>query len=257
MDKLGVATARLAAVYDLPHPVSLTGSRGMPKQPCVPPPPEAARRIFGERLDRVEDYARLLSRDAVQRGLLGPREADRLWERHLMNCAAIVDQVPADAHVVDIGSGAGLPGIVLGLMRRDIAVTLLDPLLRRTVFLEECVGELGLDNVEVRRARAEELARRLNADVVTARAVAPLPKLIEWSLPLLRPGGRLLALKGERAEEELAQAREILRRWRVRDAAVLCVGEDRVGSATRVVRIIAGRAGAADPVRPRRRSRKK
>lgn len=175
-------------------------------EPAVPP---EARAAFGDALDRAEAYVRLLATDGTVRGLIGPREVPRLWDRHLLNSVAIAPLVPPGARVVDVGSGAGLPGIPLALVRPDIRVTLLEPLARRVTFLDECVAALGLDTVTVVRGRAEEgpTVRSLGgADVVTARAVAPLEKLAGWCLPLLRPGGQLLALKGSAAAEELAAA---------------------------------------------------
>jgi 16S rRNA (guanine527-N7)-methyltransferase len=169
--------------------------------------PDAAAAVFGPALDRAAAYARLLATDGTVRGLIGPREVPRLWDRHLLNSAALAPLVPAGARVVDVGSGAGLPGIPLALVRPDLAVTLLEPLARRVTFLDECVDRLGLTNVTVVRGRAEEgpVRRSLGgADVVTARAVAPLDKLAGWCLPLLRPGGLLLALKGSTAAAELA-----------------------------------------------------
>ena len=171
--------------------------------------PAAAAAVFGPALDRATTYAELLATEGTVRGLIGPREVPRLWDRHLLNSAAIASLVPADARVVDVGSGAGLPGIPLALVRPDLTVTLLEPLARRVTFLDECVDRLGLADVTVVRGRAEEgpVRRSLgSADVVTARAVAPLEKLAGWCLPLLRPGGLLLALKGSTAAEELAAA---------------------------------------------------
>lgn len=174
-----------------------------------PAVPAGAAAVFGAALDRAVAYAELLATEGTVRGLIGPREVPRLWDRHLLNSAAIASLVPADARVVDVGSGAGLPGIPLALVRPDLTVTLLEPLARRVTFLDECVDRLGLGNVTVVRGRAEEgpVRRSLGgADVVTARAVAPLDKLAGWCLPLLRPGGLLLALKGSTAVEELAAA---------------------------------------------------
>jgi 16S rRNA (guanine527-N7)-methyltransferase len=171
-------------------------------------PPEAVL-VFGPATDRAAEYVRLLATDGTVRGLIGPREVPRLWDRHLLNSAAIASLVPAGARVVDVGSGAGLPGIPLALARPDVTVTLLEPLARRVAFLTECVDRLGLERVTVVRGRAEEgpVRRDLGgADVVTARAVAPLDKLAGWCLPLLRPGGQLLAMKGSTAAEELAAA---------------------------------------------------
>jgi 16S rRNA (guanine527-N7)-methyltransferase len=172
-----------------------------------PAVPAEALAVFGPATDRAAEYVRLLATDGTVRGLIGPREVPRLWERHLLNSAAIASLVPAGARVVDVGSGAGLPGIPLALARPDLTVTLLEPLARRVAFLTECVDRLGLVRVTVVRGRAEEgpVRRDLGgADVVTARAVAPLDKLAGWCLPLLRPGGRLLAIKGSTATEELA-----------------------------------------------------
>ena len=171
--------------------------------------PAEAAAVFGPAIDRAAEYVRLLATDGTVRGLIGPREVPRLWDRHLLNSAAIASLVPAGARVVDVGSGAGLPGIPLALVRPDLTVTLLEPLARRVAFLTECVDRLGLERVTVVRGRAEEgpVRRDLGgADVVTARAVAPLDKLAGWCLPLLRPGGRLLAMKGSTAAEELASA---------------------------------------------------
>ncbi|MEY9214431.1 16S rRNA (guanine(527)-N(7))-methyltransferase RsmG [Thermobifida halotolerans] len=198
---------------------------------------DAARELFGETLPVAQRYAELLADVGVTRGLIGPREVPRLWERHLMNCAVVEELIPRGAEIIDIGSGAGLPGVVLGILRPDLSVTLLEPLLRRTVFLQECVDLLGLDNVTVHRGRAEEVRKKLKADFVTARAVAPLPKLIGWALPLLRNGGSLLALKGERAEDELAAARQDLSKQRPNVADVIRVGGGKVDPATTVVRV--------------------
>ena len=220
----------------------------MLNEATAPPAPAAAREVFGDALGRTEEYARILVGAAVERGLLGPREVDRIWDRHLINCAVVAEVIPERARVVDIGSGAGLPGIVLGIVRPDIRMTLLEPLLRRTTFLNEAVATLGLDHVEVVRGRAEEYAGKLSADVVTARAVAPLERLATWALPLLRPGGALLALKGDRAAVELEAASAMLQSRAVRDARVVQVGQSRVNPATTIVRVIAG---------SRRRSRKR
>jgi 16S rRNA (guanine527-N7)-methyltransferase len=174
--------------------------------------PPAAAQVFGPALDRAVAYAELLATAGTVRGLIGPREVPRLWDRHLLNSAAIASLVPPDARVVDVGSGAGLPGIPLALVRPDAAVMLLEPLARRVAFLTECVERLGLGNVTVVRGRAEEgpVRRSLGgADVVTARAVAALDKLAGWCQPLLREGGVLLAMKGSTAAEELAAAQPL------------------------------------------------
>ena len=209
----------------------------------TPIPPAAAAELFGAALPRAAKYAELLAGAGVERGLIGPREVDRLWDRHLLNCAVIAEEIPEGALVVDVGSGAGLPGIVIALTRVDVQVALLEPLLRRTVFLEEAVAELELDNVTVVRGRAEEWAGRMDADVVTARAVAPLERLVGWCLPLLRANGRMLALKGETAATELAAIRGTLPAFGVVAADVVEVGAQFGEAATRVVRIDLGAKG--------------
>jgi 16S rRNA (guanine527-N7)-methyltransferase len=160
--------------------------------------------IFGELTDQALEYGRILATTAVERGLIGPREVDRIWDRHIFNSLPLVTLMPKGATVIDIGSGAGLPGIVLGLARPDLQITLLEPLERRANFLSEVITQLGLTNLEVVRGRAEQHKSRYQ--LVTARAVAPLPKLMQISWRLIAPGGKLLALKGESAESELATA---------------------------------------------------
>jgi 16S rRNA (guanine527-N7)-methyltransferase len=181
----------------------------------------AAAEMFGDALPKAKRYAELLTSIGVERGVLGPAEADRIWDRHLLNCGAVARLVPAKCSVVDLGSGAGLPGIVLAMLLPGAAVTLLEPLGRRVEFLGLCVADLQLPNVEVVRGRAEDLAGQLAGDVVTSRAVAPLDKLAGLCLGLARPGGRVLAMKGSTAEAELAKARPILGRLGVTDARIV------------------------------------
>lgn len=192
-------------------------------------------------------YAELLTGPGVQRGLIGPAEAGRIWDRHLLNCAVIAELVPAAATIADLGSGAGLPGVVLALMLPGSTVTLLEPMARRASFLAECVGQLGLANASVLRARAEDMVGQLGADVVTARAVAPLDRLAVLAAGLAAPGGLVLAIKGAGAGEELRAAGPVLRRLRARNASVVRAGSGKVGAAATVVRFtIAGtRAEAA------------
>lgn len=185
--------------------------------------PVIAAQIFGDRLPLAEQYASVLSEEGVLRGLIGPREVPQLWARHLLNCAVLSEVIDADASVVDIGSGAGFPGIPLAITRPDLSITLIDPLLRRTTFLEEIVEALALDNVTVVRGRAEEkavLKMVEPADVVTSRAVAPLERLARWSAPLIRGGGRLVALKGRSAADEIARDWEKVLRMGIRDLTV-------------------------------------
>ena len=202
--------------------------------------------------EQLQRYHDLLAGPGVERGLIGPRETPRLWERHLLNCAGVSDLVEVGQVVVDLGSGAGLPGLVLAIQRPDVQVVLVEPLLRRATFLTEAVESLGLRNVLVRRSRAEELHGTLLADVVTARAVAPVDRLAGWALPLLHPAGRLLALKGSRAEEELEQAGPALRRLGARSWSVVEVGSEDLGTSGRVVVVEAGTAPAA----PKRKARR-
>src|SRR5262245_27403189 len=206
----------------------------------APGMPEVAREVFGDVAAKAERYAELLAGPGVERGLLGPNEVPRLWERHLLNSAAVASMVPGPCSVADLGSGAGLPGIVLAMLLPDSEVTLLEPALRRTIFLEECVAELGLGNARVWRARAEQAAGELAVDVVTARAVAPLDRLAALALGLLKPGGIVLAVKGAKAEAEVQAAGEALRRLGVRDVEVLVARGGKVDPTATVVRLTAG-----------------
>jgi 16S rRNA (guanine527-N7)-methyltransferase len=205
----------------------------------APEAPRAAHEVFGDRLGTAIAYADLLATAGVDRGLIGPREVDRLWERHLLNSAAISDAIPTGSAVLDVGSGAGLPGIPLSLSRPDLHVTLVEPLLRRTVFLTEVCDQLDLYDVDVRRSRAENMPRA-QSDVVVARAVAPLARLLPWTMPLLRPGGRLVAMKGRSADQELADALPVLRRLRAREWEVRTLAATPGVEATRAVLVVAG-----------------
>ncbi|UUZ61095.1 16S rRNA (guanine(527)-N(7))-methyltransferase RsmG [Nocardioides sp. B-3] len=182
--------------------------------------------MFGsDRLPLAEAYAAMLATDGVVRGLIGPREAPRLWDRHLLNCAVLGEAIPRDVSVCDIGSGAGLPGPVLAIARPDLRITLVEPLLRRTTFLEEVVDRLGLDRVTVLRGRAEQVRERHSFDVVTSRAVAPLERLLQWSMPLVAPQGALVAMKGSSVEAEIEVARPTLRKLPLRRARDLDPGQ--------------------------------
>ena len=224
----------------------------VPGDLAAPAAPPHAAAALGDALPTLERYAALLAGPGVERGLLGPRETPRLWERHLLNCAGLAELLEPGTVVADVGSGAGLPGVVLAALRPDVQVVLVEPLLRRATFLEEVVAELGLRTAVVRRARAEELAGAVEVDAVVARAVAPLDRLAGWSLPLLRSGGRLLALKGERADSELAASREALSRAGAVEASVVVVGDAALHTEARVVVVTRG----ARPAAPRKRGRR-
>jgi 16S rRNA (guanine527-N7)-methyltransferase len=217
-----------------------------------------AERLFGDRLFLAIAYAELLVTDGVTRGLIGPREAPRIWERHLLNCVVVSELIPPDSRVVDVGSGAGLPGIVIAMVRPDVSIDLVEPLARRSAFLGEAVATLGLDNVAVVRARAEELVRTRGharfepADVVTARAVASLDRLTAWCMPLVADGGVLLALKGESAVEEVDAHAAAIARAGGAEPIVRHCGVDSIDPPTTVVEI----ARRAPAVRREDRSRR-
>ncbi len=223
----------------------------------APAPPPAAIRYFGQRLLTVRRYADLLAGAGLERGLLGPREVPRLWERHLLNCAVVHEAIPPEATVADVGSGAGLPGIVVAIVRPDVSMTLVEPLLRRSTFLDEVIGELKLSNVAVVRSRAEDLHGKLEADVVVARAVAPLDRLARWTLPLLRPGGTLVALKGSSAREELTKATDVLRALGASNWKISEYGAGVVDPPTLAAVVEAGESSQSHrrQTRPRRRRR--
>ncbi|KQV64211.1 16S rRNA (guanine(527)-N(7))-methyltransferase RsmG [Nocardioides sp. Root122] len=204
----------------------------------TPSVPEAARRVFAsERLDLAARYTELLATEGVLRGLIGPREAPRLWERHVLNSAVLAEAIPADATVCDIGTGAGLPGLVVAIARPDLQMTLVEPLLRRTTFLDEVIAELGLSHVTVVRGRAEHLHGVSTFDVVTSRAVAPLVRLLGWSMPLVAPTGALMAMKGRSVQDEVEEAEEFLHRWRCGVPEVFEVGIGVADPPTTVVRV--------------------
>ncbi|HET8589701.1 MAG TPA: 16S rRNA (guanine(527)-N(7))-methyltransferase RsmG [Nakamurella sp.] len=212
--------------------------------------PLAAQQVFGEGLPAARRYARFLASAGVLRGLIGPREAGRLWSRHLLNCAVLAPLLPAGARVVDIGSGAGLPGVPLAIVRTDCRFDLVEPLERRCLFLNEVVAGLGLPNCRVVRGRAEQVVNGCGAaDVVTARAVAPLARLAGWAAPLLRPGGELLALKGSSAATEVQRDAAAMAAAGLTDVEVIEAGAGIVDPATvvvRAVRLVSTPAGRRD-----------
>lgn len=227
------------------------------KQPA-PDAPAVAAEIFGARLDIARRYADLLAGAGVERGLIGPREVERIWERHILNSAVVAELIEPSARVVDVGSGAGLPGLPLAIARPDLVVTLLEPMLRRTEFLTEAVRDLDL-TVRVVRGRAEEPGVRSavgGADVVVSRAVADMEKLTRWCLPLLRPGGRMLALKGDRAEAEVAEHRLTLNRLGVAEVEVVRCGTGLLSPPTTVVSAVRGVQNPSPRRRPRASERR-
>ncbi len=230
----------------------------------TPSVPDAARRAFtSDRVDLATRYTELLATEGVVRGLIGPREADRLWDRHVLNSAVLSEVIPDGSSVCDIGTGAGLPGIVVAIARPDITMTLVEPLLRRTTFLDEVVAELGLGHVDVVRGRAEDLHGKRTFDVVTSRAVAPLERLLGWSMPLVAPTGALVAMKGRSVHEEVDAARGLIETWRCAEPEVLELGAGVVDPQTTVLRVSwadPGRIGwplARGPERDRQRRKRR
>lgn len=207
---------------------------------AVPPTPRGAHVVFSEQLELAERFVRLLAEDGIAKGLIGPREAPRLWERHVLNCGVLHLLIPHHAvaqSVIDVGSGAGLPGIALAIARPDLHLHLVEPLQRRSAWLTTAVAELGLTNVTVHSTRAEALWGEVQAPWVTARAVAGILQLAEWTLPLLSGGGSLLALKGSRARAELNENLAALKRLGVTEAAVEEVGGDVLEEPATVLRL--------------------
>ncbi len=215
----------------------------------VPPPPPTAVELFGPVLDAAHRYAEILAGAGVERGLLGPREVDRVWDRHILNCAVVGELLAPGERIADIGSGAGLPGIPLALARPDVHVMLIEPLLRRSDFLREAIDDLGIECVVV-RGRAEDRGVREEvgmADVVVSRAVASLDKLTKWSAPLLRPGGRMLAIKGERAVEEVREHQRAMAALGVTEVKVERCGGQFVDPPATVVVGFQGTASVKQP----------
>lgn len=211
--------------------------RGIVSRETSPSLAELAK-FFGPSFPVVQAFHRMLVEQGELRGLIGPRELDRLWERHLLNSAAVVQFLPETGSIVDLGSGAGLPGIVVAAMRPEARVLLVEPMERRCAWLTEVIGELELSNVEVKRGRAEEFHGAFEADVVTARAVAPLDRLARWSFPLLRQGGAMTVLKGRQASAEVPGALKVLRKYGASDVEILEAKTIEGLEATTVVRAV-------------------
>jgi 16S rRNA (guanine527-N7)-methyltransferase len=171
-------------------------------------PTKSQEQALGPGFTQLSKFADILAQDGVRLGLIGPREVERIWDRHILNCAALTELIEDGQSIIDIGSGAGLPGIVLAILKPNSKVTLIEPMQRRTDFLTQAKADLGLTNVEIIRGRAE--GQKVTAQIVTSRAVAPLDKLLAWSWPLVRKGGKVLAIKGEKAQEELENAQKVI-----------------------------------------------
>lgn len=231
--------------------------RGQPAAPEIPPVPPvphedqeppaleggllaAAEELFGDRLELAVRFVGHLSSTGIEWGLLGPREVPRLWERHVLNCAVVGDLLPEGALVADVGSGAGLPGLALALARPDSQFILIEPLERRVAWLDMVVADLGLENVDVVRARSEQVVGNIAVDIVTARAVSALKSLIPLTVPLLEGSGELLAIKGRSAGNEIAAAAKALKKFKASTPVIETVGEDLLAEPTTVVRVRVG-----------------
>ncbi|MFF1632317.1 16S rRNA (guanine(527)-N(7))-methyltransferase RsmG [Leifsonia sp. NPDC058248] len=197
--------------------------------------PAAATRLFGDRIELARRFTDNLAQQGEERGLIGPLELPRLWSRHILNCA-ILAPLLRPGRTGDVGSGAGLPGLVLAIARPDVTLVLIEPMERRIAWLSEQVSELGLDNVEVVRARAEDAHLDAPLDQVTARAVSAFRKLIPLTAPLVRDGGELILMKGAGASAEVDAAAKEIRRFKLHDVEVLTLGEGVLDDVTRVIR---------------------
>jgi len=197
--------------------------------------PAAAVAIFGDQIDQARSFAQTLANDSDELGLLGPRELDKLWSRHILNSAVVAELVRPGDKVADVGSGAGLPGIPMAIARPDAEFVLIEPMERRSSWMLEVVEDLGLKNVRVLRSRAEDVTEQ-DFDVVTARAVAALDKLLKMCLPLLKPGGALIALKGSKAAEEIANSKKLEKKLSISSFEILVCGEKFLPEPTSVVK---------------------
>ncbi len=196
--------------------------------------PDTAEGIFGSQIGLARQYAQKLANDSDELGLLGPRELDKIWSRHILNSAVVAELVKPGELVADVGSGAGLPGIPMAIAAPETDFVLIEPMDRRASWLQEVVDELDLQNVEVVRARAEEVEGG-QFDVVTARAVAALEKLLRLCVPLLRPGGRVIALKGSKAPEEILEAKKLQKTLKIESFEIVVCGEKFLAEPTSVV----------------------
>ena len=197
--------------------------------------PESAKGIFGPQIDKARAFAQKLANDSDDLGLLGPRELDKLWSRHILNSAVVSETIKAGDLVADVGSGAGLPGIPMAIAFPEAHFVLIEPMERRSNWMLEVIEELGLTNVEVRRARAEEVLDQ-KFDIVTARAVAALDKLLGLTAHLLKPGGSLIALKGSKAADEIEVARKLQKKLGIASFEIQICGEKFLAEPTSVVK---------------------
>jgi len=197
--------------------------------------PDTAEAVFGSQIELARNYARMLAEDSDELGLLGPRELDKLWTRHILNSAVVAELIAPGNRVADVGSGAGLPGIPMAIAKPDVSFVLIEPMERRSSWLQQVVTELELKNVEVIRARAEEV-QLADFDVVTARAVAALDKLLKICVPLLKPGGSVIALKGSKASEEIEAAKKLQKKLKIDSFDILICGEKFLAEPTSVVK---------------------
>lgn len=209
---------------------------GSPDVPVLESEPAVAATLFGDRIDVARSFTNELARRGEELGMIGPLELPRLWTRHILNSALVAPLLEAGGTVGDVGSGAGLPGLVLAIARPDVSMTLIEPMERRVEWLRGEADRLGLENVTVVRARAEDVADELVLDQVTARAVSALSKLIPLTVPLVRSGGQLILMKGARVDDEVAAARKVILRKRLEDVEVLELGVGVVEETTRVFR---------------------
>lgn len=201
---------------------------------------DAADVIYGDRTDLADRFVTHLVTTGIEWGLLGPREIPKMWDRHVLNCAVVQELLPRGAVVADVGSGAGLPGLALAIARPDVQFVLIEPLERRVDWLDMVVDDLGIDNVDVMRARSEQVFDTVDVDIVTARAVSAMKSLVPITVPLLHGQGELLAIKGQSAATEIEKAEKVLRKFKTTKAEVLTVGEELLEVPTTVARLTFG-----------------
>ncbi|MFD6814340.1 16S rRNA (guanine(527)-N(7))-methyltransferase RsmG [Enteractinococcus coprophilus] len=201
---------------------------------------DATEVLYGDRTEVAERFVEHLVTTGIEWGLLGPREIPRMWDRHVLNCAAVQELLPRGAVVADVGSGAGLPGLALAIARPDVQFVLIEPLERRVDWLDMVVEDLGLDNVDVIRARSEQVFDTVDVDIVTARAVSAMKSLVPITVPLLHGQGELLAIKGQSAAAEIEKAEKVLRKFKTKKSEVLTVGEELLEVPTTVARLTYG-----------------